>query len=365
MVFEKLVGSISKHLNSDVSDDLPMNQNEFSQGITLLNTRHNLLNELKPKLNLVANYEGFSTKPLDDVNKKELKIIQNMKTQFDANLSAYSRQYRSFMSNYTKYADLVLDCKKECNSKYPSGSNSWNDNQSSCKAGCELKGPYASKCQDRYESTDSNLSCALAESEGICSGGIIIPGQEVAANNQAKLDTKYGNTYASGCCVCGGGSGGPPHAIVNGNKIQSCGDIWKSFGYNKPNYTVDTCKKAPYASPQGAADLWKEYQSLVNANANLMQLSQHIYSKINKLTTMDNKIKQQIKAKQNFLKNQLNTFDTTYANLKNIETQATLTTQGILEDIHLRNKAMNLRFYPWAVLAVSGLAIAIYQINKA
>ena len=68
-----------------------------------------IVQKLKPKLNLVANYEGFSTKPLDDVNKKELKIIQNMKTQFDANLSAYSRQYRSFMSNLLVSISLNLE----------------------------------------------------------------------------------------------------------------------------------------------------------------------------------------------------------------------------------------------------------------
>ena len=41
------------------------------------------------------------------------------------------------------------------------------------------------------------------------------------------------------------------------------------------------------------------------------------------------------------------------------------TTTGILNDLHLRNQAANLRFYPWALLAISGLAIAIYQIKKA
>ena len=41
------------------------------------------------------------------------------------------------------------------------------------------------------------------------------------------------------------------------------------------------------------------------------------------------------------------------------------TTTGILQDLHLRNQAANLRYYPWALLAISGLALAIYQIKKA
>ena len=48
-----------------------------------------------------------------------------------------------------------------------------------------------------------------------------------------------------------------------------------------------------------------------------------------------------------------------------VEGQTTATTTGILNDLHLRKQAANLRFYPWALLAISGLALAIYQIKKA
>ena len=139
----------------------------------------------------------------------------------------------------------------------------------------------------------------------------------------------------------------------------------ETFGYNGPNYTVNACRNAPYSSPQGAANLWREYNALVAANNELMKLSQLIYAKVEKLNQIDNDIANEMKNQHTLLKRQLNEFQTTYANLKSVEGQATATTTGILNDMHLRNQAANLRFYPWALLAISGLALAIYQIKKA
>ena len=267
------------------------------------------------------------------------------------------------MSNYNTYAGMVTTCKQNCNSAYPVGSSAWSYNRQACKGGCELKGPYATQCEDRYKSMGGGMSCGAIEARGVCSGGSVI--DETAANNPAEKDSKYGNTYAEGCCACGGGSGGPPKATVRGSKVQNCSDMWRPFGYDGPNYTVNACRNAPFASPQGAANLWREYNALVASNNELMKLSKLIYAKIEKLAQIDNDIANDMKNKRTLLKKQLKEFETTYANLKSVEGQTTGTTTGILTDIHLRNQAANLRFYPWALLAISGLALAIYQIKKA
>ena len=96
-----------------------------------------------------------------------------------------------------------------------------------------------------------------------------------------------------------------------------------------------------------------------------MKLSNLIYAKVEKLNQIDNDIANEMKNQHTLLKKQLTDFQTTYANLKSIEGQTTGTTTGILNDMHLRNQAANLRFYPWALLAISGVALAIYQIKKA
>lgn len=362
MVFEKLVSSIANRLDGKEVAEPPLMRNELQQGIEYLNTRGKEITDLTSQLSLI-NSEGFSTKPLDEATSRELDIIKSLKNKFDVSLSSYSRKYQSFMSNYNKYSGMVTSCKQKCNSYYPVGSVAWNYNRQACKGGCEIKGPYATQCEDRYKSMGGNMSCSAIEARGVCSGGSVI--DETSANNPAEKDSKYGNTYAEGCCVCGGGSGGPPQATVRGSKVKNCNDMWRPFGYNKPNFTVNACRNAPYASPQGAANLWRDYNSLVASNNDLMNLSKLIYAKIEKLRDIDNSIAKDILSKRSLLKKQLSEFDTTYATLKSVEGQTTATTTGILNDLHLRNQAANLRFYPWALLAISGLAIAIYQIKKA
>ena len=96
-----------------------------------------------------------------------------------------------------------------------------------------------------------------------------------------------------------------------------------------------------------------------------MKLAQMIYQKVDRLSKIDSTIKQNIKDKESLLKKQLKNFESTYAQLKSVEGSATQTLTGIVEDIELRNKAVDLRFYPWALLAISGVLLAIYQIKKA
>ena len=86
-------------------------------------------------------------------------------------------------------------------------------------------------------------------------------------------------------------------------------------------------------------------------------------SKIKKLFQIT--LKEGFKNKEDLLKKQLSQFETTYADLKSVEGAANQTLKGIVEDIHLRNKSVDLRFYPWALLAISGAIFAIYQLKKA
>ena len=288
-----------------------------------------------------------------------------MEQKFESNLSTYGNKYRQFMDNYNKYVGLVNKCQQSCNGAYPVGSSAWSYNRQACKAGCQLKGPYASKCENKFKSLGGAMNCSGIEAKGVCSAGSIMPGKESQASNPAEKDSQYNNTYAEGCCVCGGGSGGPPKGELRGTRITSCEDAWKPFGYSGPNYTVSACKNAPYASPEGAANLWREYNSLVSSNNELMKLAQLIYQKIDRLSKIDSTIKDNIKDKESLLKKQLKSFESTYAQLKSVEGSATQTLTGIVEDIELRNKAVDLRFYPWALLAISGVLLAIYQIKKA
>ena len=78
----------------------------MQQGIGYLNTRAKEIADLTNQLNLI-NSEGFSTKPLDEATNRELDLIKSLKEKFDINLSNYSRQYTSFMSNYNNASLLA------------------------------------------------------------------------------------------------------------------------------------------------------------------------------------------------------------------------------------------------------------------
>lgn len=368
MVFEKLIGSLANSYPYKESADNSVMEKELQQGIQYLNKRSEEIHGLTNQLSLI-NDEGFSTKPLDEATQRELQLIQTLKTSFDVKLTAYGTQYKNFMASYNNLTKMVTVCQEQCMRKYPAIlGQPYAKNRQACQAGCQLKGPYSSKCQDRYQSSGSGMSCSAITSKGMCSGGSIMPGYGTAANDPNQKDPKYGNTFASGCCACGGGSGGPPKGLLQGTKITSCDDAYKPFGLSRTsgNYTITACKNAPYGQQSAidAATLWQKYDALVTANTALMSLAKQIYAKIDKLSSMDSTIKKTMQDKEVMLKQQLAEFETTFANLKSMEGQATLTMSAVLEDIRLRNSASDLRFYPWALLAVSGVALAIYQLRK-
>ena len=367
MVFEKLIGSLANSYPYKESADNSVMEKELQQGIQYLNKRSEEIHGLTNQLSLI-NDEGFSTKPLDEATQRELQLIQTLKTSFDVKLTAYGTQYKNFMASYNNLTKMVTVCQEQCMRKYPAIlGQPYAKNRQACQAGCQLKGPYSSKCQDRYQPGSGGMSCNAALA-GVCYGGSVMPGSGYAANNPNQKDSKYGNTFATGCCECGGGSGGPPKGLLQGTKITSCDDAYKPFGLSRTsgNYTITACKNAPYGQQSAidAATLWQKYDALVTANTALMSLAKQIYAKIDKLSSMDSTIKKTMQDKEVMLKQQLAEFETTFANLKSMEGQATLTMSAVLEDIRLRNSASDLRFYPWALLAISGVALAIYQLRK-
>ena len=75
-----------------------------------------------------------------------------------------------------------------------------------------------------------------------------------------------------------------------------------------------------------------------------MKLSPIDLSRVEKLNQIDNDIANEMKNQHTLLKRQLNEFQTTYANLKSVEGQATATTTNVLNDMHLRNQLQILDF---------------------
>ena len=355
MVFQRLLADLAnRYSKNDSGQSELVNDNELEQGLEFLNTRAREINEMTNSLSLINN-DNFTTKPLDDATQRELNILNSLETNFQSELSSYGMMYTTFMDNYNKFVGTVKQCKTQCTIAYPVGSADRDNNIRACQAGCELKGPYISECKNTYKGT-SGKSCQYFSSSGACSGGSIITGHEEAVNSPTWVDSNNIKP-AQGCCDCGGGSGGPPTGRYAGNVIKNCSKIGSISGQA-------ACKNAPYANAEGAANLWRDYNRVVAKNNKLMQLAQGIYEKIAQLYEMDENIKNSLSGKRSLLQQQLTQFRTTYTDLKNVKATATLTTAGIIEDLHLRRKAVDLRFYPWALLAISGILIAIYQLKK-
>ena len=358
MVFEKLVASLSNRLGSDGNPgENIMLDEELSQGMEILNWRAKQVRDLTGQLELIQNREGFDTKPLDEATENELNLVKSMQKQFEVNLSNYGMQYKQFMDNYNKFSGMVIKCKQECNNNYPVGSWMWSYSRQACKAGCTLKGPYAQQCNNTFKGDCNQFNSR-------CAGNVILPGNESYITDPVNADSA-GVTPAKGCCGCGGGIGGPPTAMVRGSVVANCSEIHKAFGYASKGYTNNACNNAPYSSPEGAANLWKQYNSLVQLNNNLMKQAKDLFAKAQKLTSIDNQIMQKHRDNVLRLKNDTATYRDIYAKYNAMKGQTEETLIAQMEDNRLRYNAINYRYYPWLLLAVSGIAIAAYQLKKA
>ena len=257
--------------------------NELQQGMKLLQQRKQVLNNLSqsPLMESMSasmkQYKGASDK-LKQASKEELDILKNLETDFNKNLSSYSQKYKSFMEGYYSAVKQVEKCKYL--TKYPEGSNAWSFNRQVCAGGCDLKGPYVSKCADIFtKSRVANLGDCSIATKGKCSDENVLLGQDSFVDDINNADSNN-VTIRKGCCVCGGGRrSGPPSTTIRGKTIKSCDKMPAAFGYNNSNgaYIKNTCLTAPVASPESNGNLYKQYEALVSENKSLIEQAELIF----------------------------------------------------------------------------------------
>ena len=376
MVFSKLLDTITSAFDSPTRKNIRQRNNrpinELQQGMNLLQKRKQILNSLSNSSLLESmsssqkKYQAGKDK-LNEVSKAELDLLKKMEADFNKSLSSYSQKYKNFMENYYSAVEQVDKCKAECLNKYKSGSSGpWSFNQQACKGGCDLKGPYVSKCENTFtKSRIASLGDCASATKGKCMDGNVVLGQDSFVDDINNADSNN-VTIRKGCCDCGGGGGGPPSTKIRGKLVKSCNEMPAAFGYSgsSGNYIKNTCLTAPVATPQKNADLHKQYQALTEENKSLITQAEEIFEKINKFNSLNRNLDVEMKSTRAELQDNLDEYTTIYSKLQASKKNGVVTLDGQVEDIDLKEKNQMLQLGIWGSLAVLLVLVTLDKLQK-
>jgi len=382
MVFSEWVNTIFEqsdvNKNSNQKRSSPVYvANELQQGMLLLQNRQRALARLKNKSLLVESFkdadrgescaasgDGCGERVLTDVNKRELRILSALEGQYQAKLSEYASNYKTFMSNYYRAVENVKKCKANCLNTYPVGSDNYIKKRKGCDYGCDLKGPYVQSCKDTYtRSRISSLTCSSMTS-GKCINGNVNLGSGSYVTSSENADNNN-VTIKDGCCICGGGAGGPPSVNINAKRVTTCSQVPNALGEGVNSVSQQACQGAYMPSANVSANLYREYANLTAQNAALMKLAQKIFTKIKEMRKIKQNIDKKVTDDDKKLKTQLALYGNVYANiLKNSGDDTDRTIDGQVEDILLKEKSQSMHLLLWGSLATLLIVWTIERMSK-
>ena len=375
MVFSKLLDTLTSAFESPTRKNIRQRNvrpiNELQQGMNLLHQRKQILNSLSNSSLLESMSSSMKTfqsgkDKLNSVSKAELDLLKNMENDFNKSLSSYSQKYKSFMENYYNAVQEVEKCKADCLTKYPPGSTAESFNKEACKGGCDLKGPYVSKCEDTFtKSRIASLGDCASATKGKCMDGNVVLTQDNFVDDIGNADSNN-VTLRKGCCDCGGGGGGPPTTSIRGKNIKNCNEMPAAFGYNgsSGNYIKNSCLTAPVASQESNAGLYKEYELLTSENKSLISQAEKIFQKIKKLNSLNSNLDVKMKSTRQELQDNLDDYSTIYSKLQSSKRYGITTLNGQVEDIDLKEKNQMLQLGIWGSLAVLLLLVTVDKLRK-
>lgn len=375
MVFSKLLQSITSALDNSNTKNIKKHNNkpinELQQGMLLLQKRKNDINRLsRSKLmeSMSSSMKSWtnSENKLKNLSKDELNILKKLETDYNKQLSSYGQDYKLFMESYYKSVEQVEKCKSDCLTKYPIDSSSrYSDGRQACKAGCDIKGPYVSKCENTFTKSRIGGDTCDTATAGKCIDGKVQLGMDSYVDDINRADSNN-VTLRKGCCVCGGGGGGPPSAKVRGKNIKSCNDIASAFGASGSNATFFTsaCRTAPNAGESSNSNLYKQYEQLSLKNTNLIKQADDIFKKINKFNTLNGKLDMEMNSKRTDLQNSLDEYSTIYSQLQDTKKYGNVTMNAQVEDIYLKEKNQMFQLGIWGSLAILLVLVTLDRLKK-
>ena len=120
MGFSKLLNNLSSLMSMGESKKKGIGKNinkelinELQQGMVLLSNRKIKMDKLKARMNLIENLSGFDkgNETLQNTSQNEINILKNLETNYNRQLSKYSIDYKSFMTNYYQGGAKVKEFK--------------------------------------------------------------------------------------------------------------------------------------------------------------------------------------------------------------------------------------------------------------
>ncbi len=374
MVFSKLLQSITSALDNSNTKNIKKHNNkpinELQQGMLLLQKRKNDINRLsRSKLmeSMSSSMKSWtnSENKLKNLSKDELNILKKLEKDYNKQLSSYGQDYKLFMESYYKSVEQVEKCKSDCLTKYPINSNRYSDGRQACSAGCDIKGPYVSKCENTFTKSRLGGETCDTATAGKCIDGKVQLGSDSYVDDINRADSNN-VTLRKGCCVCGGGGGGPPSAKVRGKNIKSCDDIASAFGASGSNGTFFTsaCRTAPNAGETSNSNLYKQYEQLSLKNTKLIEQADDIFKKIKKFNTLNGKLDMEMTSKRADLQNSLDEYSTIYSQLQDTKKYSNVTIDAQVEDIYLKEKNQMFQLGIWGSLAILLVLVTLDRLKK-
>ncbi|MCH1613012.1 MAG: hypothetical protein L7S72_06920, partial [Flavobacteriales bacterium] len=344
--------------------------NELQQGMLLLQKRRNDIHKLS-KSPLMESMSSSMKKwtngenNLKNLSKKELDALKQMETDFNKDLSSYSQEYKNFMENYYNAVKQVETCKTNCLQNIPTSDPQYSYKRQACSAGCDIKGPYVSKCEDTFTKSRLNQESCSAAVQGKCIDGLVQLGADSYVDDMNRADSNN-ITIRKGCCACGGGGGGPPSAKVRGKTIKNCNNLPAAFGYSGSQGDIikNACLTAPIASPESNANLYKQYEKLTSSNKGLIEKAEKIFNKITQFNKLNGDLDMTMKSQRDQLKDNLDEYSTVYLKLQNSKTQGTVTIDAQVEDIDLKESNQMFQLGIWGSLAILLLLVTLDKLKK-
>ena len=195
--------------------------------------------------------------------------------------------------------------------------------------------------------------------------GNVVLGQDQFVDDINNADSKN-VTIRKGCCVCGGGGGGPPSTTIRGKTIKSCDKMPAAFGYSgsNGNFIKNSCLTAPVASPESNGNLYKQYEALTSENKALIEQAELIFKKIKEFNTLNSNLDIKMTSAREDLKKNLDDYSTIYSKLQSNKKYGTVTLDGQVEDIELKEKNQMLQLGIWGSLAVLLLLVTLDKLKK-
>jgi len=372
MVFSKLFQSITSVFDNTNTQNIKKHNNkpinELQQGMLLLKKRQNDINRLsKSKLMepMSASMKTWTDaeNKLKNLSKKELDDLKTDENEYNKELSSYGTKYKAFMEKYYIAVENVEKCKAKCLNKYPIGTSRYSDGREACSAGCDIKGPYVSKCENTFTKSRIGGGTCDTAALGKCIDGKVQLGADSYIDDMNRADSNN-VTLRKGCCICGGGGGGKPSAKIRGKNIKSCDNIASAFGATGSHavFFTSACKTAPNETTSNS--LLNDYSALATQNKILIEKAEKIFKKISKFNTLNGKLNMEMTSQRSELQDTLDEYSSIYLQLQDTKKYGNVTMDAQAEDIYLKEKNQMLQLGIWGSLAILLVLVTLDKLKK-